>query len=275
MRLLAAAGMALALAATPALAEHHAENHAENHEDDGGQDARTEEFASLPYWPGYWVSEFQVGTTISGVAPTIIDEETGEPVPYAQVMALRGTDAPWSEEGQRRNDEARARAGGRKALGWGYPMMMNAATPLAFVITPELTLIVNAYNETRYIYTDGRGLPDELDMWPTTWGTSAGHWEGDVLVIETVMVKDPSLFFHGAPSFSEDARYVERIHLEGDRLVSDMTITDPASLAEPWNVTVSWVRDTGYDRMIQIDWDNDRTGNDGELNTIEAEAVEE
>jgi len=33
------------------------------------------------------------------------------------------------------------------------------------------------------------------------------------------------------------------------------------------------VHDEGFDRMIQVDWDNDRTVNDGEMNTIELEKV--
>ena len=177
--------------------------------------------------------------------------------------------------GQRRRIAQRAIAGGRKALGWGYPMMMNCATPLAFTITPELTLITNAYNETRYIYTDGRAMPADDDMWPTTWGTSVGHWEGDTLVVETRMVKNPSDFFHGAPPFSEEAVYAERIHLDGERLKMDITVTDPVTLSAPFDVAISWVRDQGFDRMIQVDWDNDRTGSEDGLNTIEPAAVGE
>jgi len=230
-------------------------------------------FAQLPHWPGYWVSEDQAGTTITGLAPVVTDASGATSASFAGIMALRGDSAVWNEEGQRRRAAMRAAAGGRKALGWGYPMMMNCATPLAFVITPEMTVIINAYNETRYIYTDGRPMPSEDDMWPTTWGTSVGHWEGDTLVIETRMVKNPSDFFHGAPPFSEEAVYVERIRNDGERLVMDMTVTDPVTLSEPFRAAISWVRDQGFDRMVQVDWDNDRTGNDGELNTIEADVV--
>jgi len=88
------------------------------------------------------------------------------------------------------------------------------------------------------------------------------------------MVKNPSQFFHGAPPLSEEARYVERFHLDGDRLVADVTVTDPVTLSGPWTMQLSWLRDEGYDRMIQIDWDNDRTSVDANgINTIEAEAV--
>ncbi len=234
---------------------------------------RNETFASLPYWSGYWVSEDQAGTTITGLAPSVTASNGGS-ANFGNVMSLRGDSAPWNEDGLRRRAQVRAIAGGRKATGWGYPMMMNSATPLRFLITPEETIIINFYNEARYIYTDGRAMPAEEDMWPTTYGTSIGHWEGDTLVIETVMVEDPSTFFHGSPPFSEEARYVERIRLEGDRLVNQVTVTDPVTLTGPWTTTVAHVRDPGFDRQIILPWDNDRTGNEDGLNTIELAPVE-
>jgi len=253
---LAIAALALAAGACPVLAQ------------DTQSETRTEKFAELPYWPGYWVSEYQAGTTIGGIAPSILEaRENGTPL--TNFMSLNGGQAPWNEEGRRRVAKVREIAKGRKAAGWGFPMMMNAATPLQFLITPEEVLIVNSYNEVRHVYTDGRPMPDMVDLWPTVTGTSIGHWEGDTLVIETVMVKTPSDYFHGAPPLSEDAHYVERIHLDGDRLVSDVTIDDPTTLSETWHTTVSWIRDEGFDRMVQIDWDNDRTGYDGDFNTIE------
>ena len=264
MRLALLLGGAALLAAHPALAQT-SEPQAE----------RTETFAGLPYWPGYWVSEYTLGTTISGIAPKILEaRETGDTEALKNFMSLNGSSAPWNEAGKEKWAAVRAAAKGRKAQGWGFPMMMNAATPVQFLITPEEVTILNSYNEVRHVYTDGRPMPDEIDMWPTTYGTSVGRWEGDTLVIETAMVSTPSDYFHGAPPFSEDARYVERIRLDGDRLVSDVTVTDPATLSEPWTVSVAWLRDEGFDRMIQIDWDNDRTSYDGEFNTIETEVVD-
>src|SRR5690606_20174093 len=178
-------------------------------------------------------------------------------------------DAPWNEEGRRRQAEAARTRGGRKAMGWGYPMMMDAATPLQFMITPEETMIVNAYGEVRHVYTDGRPMPAAEDMWPTVWGTSIGHWEGDTLVIETVQVQMPYEYFHGAPSFSEQARYLERIHMDGDRLAIELTVEDPVTLTGPWRATVYQVREGAFDRMVQMDFSNDRTGAENGINTIE------
>jgi hypothetical protein len=229
--------------------------------------ARVQAFAELPYWPGFWVSEQYAATTIGGFAAP-------RPADSPPIMRLNGFDAPWNEEGRRRQAEAAQARGGRKAMGWGYPMMMDAATPLQFMITPEETMIVNAYGEVRHIYTDGRPLPAAEDMWPTVWGTSVGHWEGDTLVIETVQVQMPFTYFHGAPTLSEEARYVERIRLVGEHLVTEFMIEDPVTLTGPWKVTINQVREEGFDRMVQMDFSNDRTGVENGVNTIEPPADE-
>jgi hypothetical protein len=245
----------LLLVAAPAAAQH--------------PQARAEAFTRLPYWPGYWVSEAAAGTPISGIAL-----RTGSQGPALDSVAIWANNAPWNDEGRRRIAEVARTQGGRKGLGWGYPLMMNAATPVQFLITPEEVLITNAYNETRHIYTDGREHPPLDDLWPAVTGNSIGHWEGDTLVVDTIMVTNPNQFFQGAPPLSEEAHYVERIRLDGDRLRDEFTIEDPATLSGPWVAKLSLVRDEGFDRMIQVDWNNDRTGTEGNENTIEPPADE-
>ncbi len=234
--------------------------------------ARARAFARLPYWPGYWVSEGMAGTEIGG-GPS--RDRPPAPPDRANSLAIWANAAPWNDEGRRRVAEGLRTMVARKGLGWGFPLMMNAPTPLQFLITPEEVLIVNAYNETRHIYTDGRAMPAAEDLWPTVTGTSVGHWEGPVLVIDTIQVTNPNVFFQGGPPLSEQARYHERIWLEGDKLRTQLTIEDPVTLAGPWTVNLSWVRETAFDRMIQVDWSNDRTGTKDGLNTIEPPAGEE
>ena len=251
----AALAAAALLSASPAQAQGEEE----------AQASRVQAFAELPYWPGYWVSEQYANTTIGGFSGP-------RPADAPPIMRLNGFDAPWNEEGKRRQAEAAKLRPGRKAMGWGYPMMMDAATPVQFMITPEEVLIVNAYGETRHIYTDGRPMPAAEDMWPTVWGTSIGHWEGDTLVVETVQVQMPFTYFHGAPSLSEEAVYRERIRLEGDHIVTDYVIEDPVTLSAPWKVTIRLVREEAFDRMVQMDFSNDRTGSEDGVNTIEPPA---
>jgi hypothetical protein len=211
---------------------------------------------SLPDWQGIWIAE--------GLTPEI----SGFPGREAQYKLL-GEDAPWNEQGLERVRAAQANQADQKADGWGFPLMMNAAAPLQFLITPHETLIINVYRDVRHIYTDGRDHPAEEDRWPTTWGDSVGRWEGDTLVIDTVSVRDPNRYFFSNPPLSDQAHYVERIRMTGtDRIESVMTIEDPVTLSAPWVIELAYERVTGLDRMINDDYDNDRSEVEGGFFTI-------
>jgi hypothetical protein len=46
-------------------------------------------------------------------------------------------------------------------------------------------ILYEAGNLDRQVHTDGRQLPKEFDL-PAFNGYSAGRWEGDTLVVETI-----------------------------------------------------------------------------------------
>ena len=158
-----------------------------------------------------------------------------------------------------------------KSTGWGYPMMMQSFAPLQFLITPEETLIMNFYRDVRHVYTDGRAHPKPDDLWPTPWGDSVGHWEGDTLVIETTAVQRPGILFVPFPLVSENARYIERIRrippIEWNR-------NSPSKIREtltgPWTFRLAYIRQPALDRLIHEAFENDRVEVDaeGELLTI-------
>jgi hypothetical protein len=119
----------------------------------------------------------------------------------------------------------------------------------------------------RKIYMADHSPPDPI--LPSAMGHSVAHWEGDTLVIETVSVRNPPLYFFSAPPLSEQARYVERLRKNGaDRIDSVMTIEDPVTLAKPWVVNLTYVRAAGTDRLINDDYANDRSEVDGDTFTI-------
>jgi hypothetical protein len=210
---------------------------------------------SLPNWDGFWIGE-GLTAEISGF-------------PRGGDYKLLGQDAPWSDEGRARVAATRAGQADRKANGWGFPLMMNSAAPMQFLITPDETLIINIYRDVRHVYTDGRSLPAEEDRWPTTWGDSVGRWEGDTLVIDTVSVRNPYEYFFSSPPLSEQAHYVERLRMTGpDRIESIMTVEDPVALAAPWVINLVYERAKGLDRMIHDDYANDRSEVEGGLFTI-------
>jgi hypothetical protein len=94
-------------------------------------------------------------------------------------------------------------------------------------------------NRMRRIYMDGRPHPEDPD--PTLHGHSIGHWQGDVLVIDTVAIV-PQAFIAiseatGIPN-NGDMHIVERLHLaKPDVLYDDLEITAPHVLSAPWKTT--------------------------------------
>lgn len=229
--------------------------------------SRAERIAMLPDWSGIWIIDGPGG---------MIDVD-GYPNGIATVDAARnligwtllGFQAPYRPEVRERFDRELPaileQSSKLNAEGWGYPMMMQCATPLQFLITPEETLILNFYREARHIHTDGRPLPPEVDRWPSPWGESIGRWEGDTLVIETVSVQQPGIFNIHLPLLTEGARYTERVRMTSpDRIESEMTIHDPAALSEDWVIKLAYRRAEGLDRMFHMPFDNDRTVLEGD-----------
>ena len=225
--------------------------------------AQSGEAARLPDWPGLWIPENDE-TAISGIpAFAATARDSGSATPPPRIVRLNGPGAPWNEEGKRRMAGLFKLGGNRTADGWGFPMMMNAAAPIQFFITSDKVLIINAYRDVTNVRMAAEH-PSEDDLWPTVWGDSIGHWEGDTLVIDTILVKNPNEYFHGAPPLSEEARYVQRIRMTTPgRLEDDITITDPVTLSEPWVSHLTFVPGEGFERMVYDNFDNDRTDSEG------------
>ncbi len=94
-------------------------------------------------------------------------------------------------------------------------------------------------NRMRRIYTDGRAPPEDPDL--TLHGYSIGHWEGDVLVVDTTAIA-PQAYIAiseavGIPN-NGDMHIIERLHLaRPNELHDDLEITAPKVLSAPWKTT--------------------------------------
>jgi hypothetical protein len=118
----------------------------------------------------------------------------------------------------------------------GMPGIMGQPYPMEFLLTPgQVTILIEAYNQIRHIYTDGRKLPADPD--PTFHGTSVGHWEGDTLVAETVGFSPLTLIASGV-FHSDKMRIVERFRLADPGTMNiETTISDPAALTSPYTTS--------------------------------------
>ena len=98
-------------------------------------------------------------------------------------------------------------------------------------------------HETRVIPTDGRRqVGSKIKTW---MGTSVGHWEGDVLVVETRNIK-PESVVNGQP-LSDEGVITERFTLaDANTLDYRMTISDPKVYAAPFTVRLPIPREENY-----------------------------
>jgi len=128
----------------------------------------------------------------------------------------------------------------------GQPVIMMSANPLfplQIASAPGvLVFMMEGMPIQRRIYIDGRGHPPDPD--PSFFGHSIGHWEGDVLVVDTVAIKASGRPLNGyvAPAVistpedytprlpaSDQLHLSERIRLvgKGQILEEELTISDP------------------------------------------------
>jgi hypothetical protein len=107
-----------------------------------------------------------------------------------------------------------------------------------FFVTPKQTWIIWDYmNQTRRIYTDGRGKPGEDLQWPRVMGYSVGRWEGQTLVTETFSMKEGIYDRTGAPH-SDQLHITERIsRTDANTITVEATLNDPVMFTGPWTVT--------------------------------------
>jgi hypothetical protein len=134
--------------------------------------------ARLPDWSGVW-------------NPNITDQNA----------QIKTNPTPWRPEvvPQIRRLEAQEQAGNPKGLfvdclpeampSW----MLITHNAMEILFTPgRVTLLGESDgNRLRRIYTDGRPHPDDPD--PTFHGHSIGHWEKDVLVVDTIGILPQAL----------------------------------------------------------------------------------
>jgi hypothetical protein len=106
----------------------------------------------------------------------------------------------------------------------------------------NLVIDYEEWSETRTIYLDGRAHPKNPK--PTPLGHSIGHWEGEVLVVDTIGLS-PDIFYpqYAGGGFSEHAHAVERYTVLDNprRLRLDLMVEDPTMLSAPFTVYKIWL----------------------------------
>jgi hypothetical protein len=143
----------------------------------------------------------------------------------------------------------------------GMPGIMGQPYPMEFLLTPgQVTIVIEAYQQVRHIYTDGRPVPADPD--PKFHGSSVGRWEGGTLVVDTVGFSPMTLLAANTPH-SDKMRIVERFRLDDpDTMTIETTVTDPEALTVPFTSTRTLRRHRDWTLAEYICEENNRNSVD-------------
>ena len=117
----------------------------------------------------------------------------------------------------------------------GMPNMMSMTYGMEIQQTRDRITIYGELNDVyRRIYLDGRKPSAKVLDDPTFAGYSTGHWEGETLVVDTVAIREDTLFDTFSPH-SDQFTVRERIRFVSPGVIEDqITSTDPKALVEPF-----------------------------------------
>jgi hypothetical protein len=167
------------------------------------------------------------------------------------------------EEWQARQQAAREATAKGQPIGinWvnclpgGMPEMMQGPFPLEILQSRgQVTIIQESFTQVRRILLDRpQKALDDVD--PTFYGNSVGRWNGDMLVVDTIGVKE-DVRYQNVPH-SAQMRITERFRLvQPDLLWDEITIDDPVTLEKPWTFTFAYRRMPDYTLLEYICEDN-------------------
>ncbi|MEP7353307.1 MAG: hypothetical protein ABI824_08785 [Acidobacteriota bacterium] len=112
------------------------------------------------------------------------------------------------------------------AVPYPYKILQNAG---------QVTILYEAVRTFREIFIDGRPFPPSMN--PSWIGYSVGHWDGDVLVVETRGQNDLSWIDSGGHPHTEQLVVTERFHrINLGTIELETTIDDPGAYSKPWTV---------------------------------------
>jgi hypothetical protein len=188
------------------------------------------ELAQWPDWSGVWSPGASAAARTTATPPVLT------PAAQAIMAAFEAAKA----RGENLQTE------GANCVPSGMPGIMRLPYPIEFVYSPgRVNILIETYSEIRRIYVDGRALPEDPD--PAFNGHSVGRWDGDTLVVQTIGLSPQVSLVPGLKA-TEKTRIDERItRVAADRLVDEITITDPDLFAEPYVMTQTYT--------LQPDWE--------------------
>ena len=122
---------------------------------------------------------------------------------------------------------------------------MLSGGPFYFIQTPrEVAILMEMDHQVRHVYMD---VPHSAGAKPSWYGESVGHYEGDTLVIDTIGQSTRTFVDNFRTPHSEKLHVIERWRMidNGKQIQVQITVEDPDTFNQPWQVTKLFQRRQG------------------------------
>jgi hypothetical protein len=124
--------------------------------------------------------------------------------------------------------------------------------PVYFIQSAKEILMVYAGNqEARHVYMN---VPHSANPKPSWYGESVGHYEGGMLIVDTIGTNTKTYVDNYRTPHTEKLHVVERYRLveDGKVLEAEMTVEDPDTFNQPWTAIqrYRWVQQGALDENV-------------------------
>lgn len=183
------------------------------------------------------------------------------PRPITRLKTLDGGDPPLLPAARAAYDKAAAALKAdpstdpvSKCWMQGVPRLIYAPYPVLISQEKDRINFVHEVNHTFRVISLTRPLPmEDGDLDPAWLGYSAGRWEGQTLVIDTIGFNDKTWLDYSGLPHSDKLKVQERYRLkDADTIEGQITITDPETFSRPWTTGFTLVRKPNYEMKESV-----------------------
>jgi len=149
---------------------------------------------------------------------------------------------PYTEWGKKQWDEYTADKGDYTGtcLPFGLSRTLYGPHPIQIIQDNDYLVFLAEQNSWFHVVpTDGRAK--DKDLPPSWFGDSAGHWDGDTLVIETTNLNGYTRVDTDGHPMSNQAKIINTFRrIDYGHAEHTYTLDDPKTYTRPWTIKETW-----------------------------------